>query len=383
MEQGRLVIVDDEPVILRLLTSMFADDPIEVVSCTNGTEALAAIEAGLDVLLTDKNLPDVGGLELLERAKTLDPLCEVLVITGYASIDTVLAALQMDAFDYIVKPPSDIFQVKRKVHQAFAKVRLARENRDLVDRLKVRNGELESTLEELREVQAELIQSEKLAGIGTLAAGVAHEISSPLFGIMGLAEAIVDEDDAAVAQGHAREIVDYSRSIRQIVTQLSGYSRASGGQLDEPIHLQRAFEDALLLVERSSALDAGRIRGSGMEGVLVRADATELQQVFVNLLKNALDAVEERHGNGGAVEVSAAIAARHVEVRVTDDGGGIPTERLGSIFDPFYTTKPPGQGTGLGLNIVYRIMTRFQGQITVESRVGEGTTFLLRFPRVP
>ena len=93
MTRGRLVIVDDEPVILRLLTSMFADEPIEVVACSNGAAGLQAIDAGLDVLLTDKNLPDIGGLELLQRAKAADPLCEVLVITGYASLDTVLTAV--------------------------------------------------------------------------------------------------------------------------------------------------------------------------------------------------------------------------------------------------------------------------------------------------
>ncbi|MCB9669320.1 MAG: response regulator [Alphaproteobacteria bacterium] len=381
MTRGRLVIVDDEPVILRLLTSMFADEPIEVVACSNGAAGLQAIDAGLDVLLTDKNLPDIGGLELLQRAKAADPLCEVLVITGYASLDTVLTALQMNAFDYIVKPPSDIFHVKRKVFQALEKVRLARENVALLERLTARNDELEKTLAELREVQSELIQSEKLAGIGTLAAGIAHEISSPLFGIMGLAEAIVDEEDAEAGRRYAAEIVDYSRSIKEIVGQLSGYSRSSVADFEGEVGLPGVIADAVVLVKRSHPITGDRVAVRCPDGLLLRGKSNELQQVFVNLLKNAVDAVHDRHGPGaGSVTVSAEAEDRWVRVDVSDDGGGIPADRLGSIFDPFYTTKPPGQGTGLGLNIVYRILTRFGATITVESTVGEGTTFRMRFP---
>src|SRR5690606_13732222 len=109
------------------------------------------------------------------------------------------------------------FEVRRKVRQAFEKLWMGRENRRLVQALQQRNTELEEALQQLRDVQAELVQSEKLAGIGTLAAGIAHEISSPLFGVMGLAEAIVEEEDPDLVRGYAREIVEYSRNIKEIV----------------------------------------------------------------------------------------------------------------------------------------------------------------------
>jgi C4-dicarboxylate-specific signal transduction histidine kinase len=360
---------------------MFADEPVEVVCCATGTEGRIAIDAGVDVLLTDKNLPDVGGLELLQHAKQVDPLTEVLVITGYASIDTVLQALQMQAFDYIVKPPQDIFHVKRKVFQALEKVRLARENADLVERLQARNQELEDALRELKEVQGELIQSEKLAGIGTLAAGIAHEISSPLFGIMGLGEAIADEDDLGLVRGYASEIVDYTRTIREIVSQLTGYSRSAERDADSDVDLSATVHDAITLVHRAVPGCEGRLRVDIPDGLSVRARPTELQQVFVNLVRNALDAVSERHGGAaGQVRVDAQATPKGIVVQVADDGAGIPADRIGAIFDPFYTTKPPGHGTGLGLNIVYRLMTRFGGAIGVESTVGEGTVFTLRFP---
>ncbi len=388
MTTGRLIIVDDEPVILRLLASIFDDQDYDLVTCSDGRSALAAIDEGVDVLLTDKNLPDVGGLELLEHAKRKQPDCEVLIITGYASLDTVLRALHLDAFDYIVKPPKDIFHVKRKVAQAFAKVKLSRENRELLERLRLRNVELEAALAELKEVQAELIQSEKLAGIGTLAAGIAHEISSPLFGVMGLAEAIQEEEDRTLVDGYAREIVDYSRTIKEIVVQLSGYSRTAEREYHTTVELSKVVDDAVRLVRRSLQADPIDVRVDVPDGLYINARTNEIQQVFVNLVKNALEAVaeqaEQQADSGiepGELVVRASGDESHVHIEVRDTGPGIPPERVGAIFDPFYTTKPPGRGTGLGLNIVYRIVTKYRGTISVESIVGSGTVFSLRFPR--
>lgn len=381
-ERDRLIIVDDEPVILNLLANVFRNEAYEVVTCPDGASALEAFAGGVDVLLTDKNLPDIGGLELLQHARRHQPDCEVIIITGYASLDTVLAAMQLDAFDYIVKPPKDIFEVRRKVRQAFEKLRMGRENRRLVEALKQRNAELEAALQQLRDVQAELVQSEKLAGIGTLAAGIAHEISSPLFGVMGLAEAILEEDDAELVRGYAREIVEYSRNIKDIVVQLSDYSRTAAREDLAPVELARVVDDAARLVVRSLSFDPRRVHVAVEPDLQIRARANEIQQVFVNLVKNAVEAVLERHGRGGPgqVHVEARRAGRFVEVSIRDDGAGIPSDQVHAVFDPFFTTKPPGQGTGLGLHIVYRILTKYRATISVESVQGEGSRFLLRFP---
>ena len=383
--RGRLVIVDDEPVILNLLGAVFEDESaLELVLCPTGTAALQAMADGVDVLLTDKNLPDVGGLELARRARDFTEDAEVIVITGYASLDTALAALELDVFDYIVKPPKDIQEVRRRVHQALDKQAMGRENRRLMARLTERNAALEVALEERKELQAELIQSEKLAGIGTLAAGIAHEVSSPLFGVMGLAEAILDEDDPALVRGYATEIVDYSRTIKDIVVQLQGYSRSASREYRTPVDLLRVIEDAVKLVVRSVSFDAGQVEVDVAAGLYVQARTSEIQQVFVNLVKNAVEAAVECHGpERGSVRVSAGQNERYVWAKVSDNGPGIPADRRGAIFDPFYTTKPPGRGTGLGLNIVYRIVTKYQGQVSVEDGTDEGTTFVLKFPVAP
>jgi C4-dicarboxylate-specific signal transduction histidine kinase len=379
---GRLIIVDDEPVILRLLTTLFHDDPWELVACSDGAQAQREIEKGVDVLLTDKNLPDVGGLALLAMAKQRQPDCEVLIITGYASLDTALHAIELGAFDYIVKPPKNVFDVQRKVRQAFEKIAVVRENQRLIVELRDKNVELEAALVDLREVQAELIQSEKLAGIGTLAAGIAHEISSPLFGVMGLAEAIGEEDDLGLVHGYAKEIVEYSRNIKDIVVQLSGYSRVSEQEYLTTVDLGRVVEDAAKLVGRSTGFPTDRLVVVLGEPVYVNARTNELQQVFVNLVKNAVDAVRETHGEGGPGKVNVEVghSEKYVWARVRDNGPGILEKRIPQIFDPFFTTKPPGKGTGLGLNIVYRIVTKYRGQVSVEETGPSGTTFLVRFP---
>lgn len=307
----------------------------------------------------------------------------MIIITGYASLETAVQALELDAFDYVIKPLNNVFDIRKKVRQALQKQEMALENKRLIARLTDQNQRLERALEEARNLQAELIQSEKLAGIGTLAAGIAHEISSPLFGIMGLAEAIVEEPDRNLNVQYATDIVEYCKNIRDIVVELSSYSRTASSEYLTAVEIGRVVEDALRLVERSSPVQGVSFRVNiDAESLRVNARTNEIQQVFVNLIRNAAEAVVERHGRSGRgiVEIDVSRVESYVVARVRDNGIGIPAEKQSVIFDPFYTTKPPGKGTGLGLNVVFRILTKYRGAITVDSEVGKGTTFTLKIP---
>lgn len=378
-----LLVVDDEPVILQILRSVFEPEPYRLTLARSLTEASAVLESEhVDLVLTDKNLPDGNGLDLVRAAKARDPLTECVVITAYGSLETALTAIELDVFDYLLKPFNNVFEVRKKVRQASEKQDYVLENRRLIEELKRKNHELESALEETKALQAELIQSEKLAGIGTLAAGIAHEISSPLFGIMGLAESITDETDIALAQGYARDIVDYSRTIRDIVVELSSYSRSATIEYLTTVELAKVILDAQRLVERSAPVNGIRFDADLGPNLYLNARTNEVQQVFVNLLKNAVDAVREVHGDRGTgvIRVAAGSTDAHVWATVEDNGAGIPEDKQRLIFDPFYTTKEPGKGTGLGLNIVFRIVTKYRGMITVRSEVGRGSTFEVRFP---
>ncbi len=381
MSQGNkhLILVDDEPVILQILSTVFSGSDYRVTVCKNGSEAAETIRTqGVDLLLTDKNLPDISGLELLALARTVNPLSETLIITGYGSLETAMQALELNAFDYILKPLNNIFEIKRKVQRASEKQDIRAENLRLLADLQSKNHALEEALEDARTLQTELIQSEKLAGIGTLAAGIAHEVSSPLFGIMGLAEAIVEEDALDLCHDYAREIVEYSQSIRDIVVELGSYSRASAREYLTTVDLRKVVDDTLRLVERSADTEGVTLRSDVPSGLYVQARTNEVQQVFVNLVKNAVEAMEDREG--ATVVVSAGRQERSVWAAVQDNGPGIPEEKTSLVFDPFYTTKAPGKGTGLGLNIVYRILTKYRGTVSVESTEGEGTRFVVSFP---
>jgi C4-dicarboxylate-specific signal transduction histidine kinase len=384
---GRLIIVDDEPVILDLFRAVFEGEPYEVLSFSTGMEAMAEMRArGVDVLLTDKNLPDIGGLDLLRVAHEVQPDSEGIIITGYASLETALEAIQLGAFDYIIKPPRDVFEVRRKVRQAFIKVAMVRENQRLLEQLKAQNEVLELALEEMKELQSELIHSEKLAGIGVLAAGIAHEVCSPLFGVLGLAEAIRAEEDMAVASNHAGEIEKYATQIKNIVHELSVYARDTGREEPQEVNVGEVVGDAALLVARSMTIPIEAIQVEEEPGVAtVSARKGELQQVFVNLIKNAVQAVQHQYGRMGTagegrVCVHVRTHLRHVRVDVVDNGPGVEDEKKRAVFDPFFTTKDPGQGTGLGLNIVYRILTRYRGSIQVHDSEGGGATFVVKIP---
>ena len=377
----RLVIVDDEPVILQILTAVFEDGPWEITSCSNGCSAQEAMRSrGVDILLTDKNLPDINGLELMAEAKRINPLAEAILITAYASLESAISALELDAFDYVLKPLNNVFEIRKKIERAADKQRVAEENVALMRDLEVRNLELQNTLSEARRLQAGLVQSEKLAGIGTLAAGIAHEIASPLFGVLGLAEAIGEEDDISTIHEYGEEIVSYAKSIRQIVLGLSNYSRVSKREYLSNVNLHECVSTAVQLINRSDASRGVEINIRIPESINCDAQQNELQQIFVNLIRNGCEAALEAHPESGAVVV---IHCEEVEggalVTVVDNGVGIAPENHSSVFDPFFTTKEPGKGTGLGLNIVYRLLTKFGATISVDSVPGL-TTFSLLFP---
>lgn len=380
--QKHLLIVDDEPVILQILKAVFDDEPVRLTCVGSGKDAQRVLEEqGCDLLITDKNLPDINGLELLQQAKEVNPFSEVIIITGYASLETALAAMEHDAFDYVVKPLNNVFDIRKKVRRAIEKQDLALENQRLLNELQAQNCALETALDDAKALQADLIQSEKLAGIGTLAAGVAHEVSSPLFGIMGLAEAIPEEDERDKVNDYASEIVKYCQGIREIVVDLSSYSRSAKSESAETVDVGSAIEDAQRLVERTTDVAGVDITMSADGDLRMQARTTEIAQVFVNLLRNAVEAVRDEYPSGGGkIEVSAGRHIDHIWVTVRDNGVGIPAEVRNRIFDPFYTTKPPGKGTGLGLNVVYRIVTKYRGTICLEEGASEGTGFRLQLP---
>jgi two-component system NtrC family sensor kinase len=233
--------------------------------------------------------------------------------------------------------------------------------------------------EELVAMQARVAQSERLASLGMLAAGVAHEVNNPLGGILALTGLTVEDmrkDDPN--RENLEEVIRQTERCRDIVKGLLEFSRQSKGNT-EPVDLNKLLRDTLSLVGKQALFfNIEVVCQLELQLPPVVADRSQFQQVFINILMNAVQAMNER----GAITIATrrAGAGDTVEVAISDTGHGIPPEAIGRIFDPFFTTKENGHGTGLGLSIAYGIVTSHGGSITVQSEVGKGSTFTIRMP---
>jgi PAS domain S-box-containing protein len=244
-------------------------------------------------------------------------------------------------------------------------------------------GNLLSVIEYMKDIteeqqlQEQLIQSEKLAGIGILASGVAHEINNPLSGIIGMAEVVLEEDDLTKTRGYLMDILKCAERIGEIVRGLRSYSRAAKKGELSLVDLNEVLEESLKMVRLANKPASAKVTKKFEPIEKIQANTGEIQQVFTNLITNAFQAM---NGKGGELVLSTRSLKDSIEVKVSDHGVGIPQKYLSQIFDPFFTTKNPGEGTGLGLNIVYRIVTKYEGTIDVESKEQVGTTFTIKFP---
>jgi PAS domain S-box-containing protein len=224
--------------------------------------------------------------------------------------------------------------------------------------------------------EEELIRSEKLAGIGTLASGIAHEINNPLAAILGYAEIIQYQENPELMKEFAKQIVNSAERAADIILWLSKYSREAKDTKISDVDLNHVIKksiDALKRTRSSSNIDVVVCLKTIPA---IKGNPTELRQIFLNLLYNAMDSLQ----NNGNINISTRAEDGFVEVDVIDSGIGIPKENINRIFEPFYSTKEEGHCAGLGLYIVSMLVKKHQGEISVESEQGVGTTLTLKFP---
>jgi two-component system NtrC family sensor kinase len=233
--------------------------------------------------------------------------------------------------------------------------------------------------QELAAMQTRVAQSERLASLGMLAAGVAHEVNNPLGGILALTALTLEDMEAANPnRENLEEVIRQTERCRDIVNRLLEFSRQSKTD-EELVDMNDILEKTLSLISKQSVFFNVTIeKRYDPDLPEVLADRSQFQQVFMNLLMNAVQAMNER---GTLSIVTRRDASReNIEIAISDTGCGIPQGQINRIFDPFFTTKASGQGTGLGLSIAYGIVTTHGGTITVQSETGKGSTFTIRIP---
>jgi signal transduction histidine kinase/ActR/RegA family two-component response regulator len=518
MLNPRILIIDDEKVICDLFVRVLGERGYDVDVAQDGVLALEKIKAVFyNLVITDFKMPKVNGLEVLREIKRINPYIEVIIMTGYATIESAVEAIKIGAFDFVCKP-FDIEELAKTIKRCIDKQKLtinavelnelgtlfevskvitaktsldallrlilnsavgmtratsgyialfnsavdeivmkivhgmdenaltlsqarhdaqmqsaaspqegsaisivlkravgdimgvmcirdkeseapfserertllsvlaaqavsALENYHLYSQLQEKLQTLEQTIQQLHATQDQLIQTEKMAAVGQLAFGIAHEIRNPLGIILG------GVDFVGNRMGAKDEIIDESilkiknaiERANAIILSLLKFSRTS--KLDsQSISLQWLIEEVVSLVANQACMQKVRIeKDVPQEQILIQADPTMLRQALFNLCVNAFDAMPA--GGCLSIQAKSSTAPGDVCIEVSDTGTGMPESVARRIFDPFFTTKETGKGTGLGLTIVHLIIQRHQGSIRVDSEPDKGTRFTITLPR--
>lgn len=389
----KVLMVDDEETVRKLLSDFLTDEGYDVTAMEDGEEALRKVHEDnfMAVLVDLKMGGGLNGIDFLRTVKQANASLPVILVTGYASLETAISATKYDAYDYIIKP-FDLNEIKMVVKKAVRKYRLEVGKRKKLRILKQKKTKLERDAEELmrskekleranRELKRtykQLTKSERLAAIGQLAMGAAHQLRNPL-GVISVGIHNLKNEREGMGLQERKQIALIERQLDhagRIINDLLSFAGKTAGKITE-LDLNLILDDTLSVIADRASLTQVRVMKKFASRLLkMEGDAARLGQAFLNIMVNALESMPE----GGMLTVGTGNlkGKRLVEVRIADTGQGIVPDNLRRIFDPFFTTKD--EGIGLGLSIAYGIIDRHDGDIELKSRLGEGTSFIIRLP---
>ncbi len=422
-----ILVVDDATANVRFLVRLLERHNYIVLSASNGSEALDSVrDYQPDLILLDIMMPGMDGYEVCERLKA-NPATHDIPVIFISALDEVLdkvRAFSVGGVDYVTKP----VRAEEVLARVQTHLMIRRLQQELLDKnvqleqevaerraaeatLKQQRDELQDLVQErdakVRELEltrAKVVQTVKLAALGEMATGVAHELNQPLTAMLFEADYLRTLAQQAVEKGQETLVLevdivaqigddlaqDIARS-RRITDYLRGFSRASSGEITV-VNLNHPIEDSFILTAARLSQQGVHVQRHLDEDLPpILANSSKLEQVFLNLIHNAELALEEmaRRFEIGVVqrpdyrkilEISTYTDHDGVVASVYDNGCGIPEADQQRLFDPFFTTRTDREGSGLGLPISQDIITEFGGQITFESTENEGTTFWVRFP---
>jgi signal transduction histidine kinase len=375
-----VLVADDEPDMRRFLRSQL-DEEYDVLEAADGIQASEkAMQFLPDIILLDMMMPEMDGLavcrELRKHEETA--LIPIILLTARADEETKFNALELGANDFLAKPFSST--------ELHARIKNLVESHDFQRNLSQKNRALSTTIEQLKETESQLVQSEKLASLGRMSAGIIHEINNPLnfattglFALRNKCKQLMPEARREYEEILA-DIEEGMKRVRNIVSDLRMFTHPEAGP-SEPVDVADAVNTSLRFLA-GEWKDKVRVELEIVPGQTVQANRNKLIHVLVNLLQNSLDAMRQKkfENEAPAISIQGRTEGDRSFIIVRDNGPGIERKHLDKIFDPFFTTKDVGEGMGLGLSICHRIVKGFDGHISVETEVGRFCEFTLDFP---
>jgi signal transduction histidine kinase len=375
-----ILVADDEPDMLRFLKSQLSSH-YHVLEAVDGQQAVEKASQFLpDVILLDMMMPEKDGLQACREIREHTPTHNVpiILLTARADEETKLSALSAGASDFLAKPFSTT--------ELHVRIKNLVESHQYQRKISKQNQVLESTIEQLKETETQLVQSEKLASLGRMSAGIIHEINNPLnFATTGLFTLRNKSKYLAREQQEEymeilKDVEDGIVRVKNIVSDLRMFTHPETESRDQ-IELSEVVSASLRFLSNEWK-DNVQIEQKLTEHQTVWANKNKLIHVLVNLLQNSLDAFKTKtfEDEKPSIWIEGRAEPGKSILVIRDNGIGIDQEHLDKIFDPFYTTKDVGEGMGLGLSICYRIIQDCEGRISVRTEPGKFCEFTLEFP---
>jgi len=382
---GTILVIDDEKIILDLTVIILKNRGYNVHTAADARTGLELIEkVRPEIVMLDYMMPGMDGLGALKEIRTRFPDTYVIMFTGKGSEEIAVEMMKAGASDYILKPFNNKDLIDRidnilKIRRVELKNReLLREKEFLLAEIAAWNRELEARVEEktraLQKAQAEIVQAEKLATLGYLSAGMAHEIRNPLNSIALFIQLLKSGMDDPEKNEYIDKCIKEIDRIDGILRKLLDTVKRPKYEIGE-VEVDRVIDATLEVFKPQTEQHKIKVvRDYRRIPPAIQADPLEMEQVFSNLFLNAIHEMPSQ----GTLTVQLDHDDSTMTIRVSDSGKGIPRENLAGIFDPFFTTK--NCGTGMGLAVVLRIVKTYFGKIEVEKSDSTGTTFSIRIP---